>query len=331
MKFGIFPYQWGPSFDRTLRQCLLAEEMGFDSVWFGEHHGGGHGYWPSPLTALAALATRTRHVRLGTNILLLPLHDPVRVAEESAFLDSISGGRLILGVGLGYRQEEFDAFRIPMKERGRRLEEGVGLIKRLWAERQVEHKGRFYSCEGVTLSVRPRQNPGPPLWIGGWAEAAVERAARLGDGWLAGPTGSLTMLKECQAVYRNALNRSGKGNSPVEVPVTRELFVAEDIPTALREGGRHVARLYEETYIAWGVKRGWEDALLPSRKVRYEELARDRFIVGDPDQCAVQIERYRRELGMTHLICRMDFRYNDEEQVIKSMRLFAHQVMALFR
>lgn len=133
MKIGLSPLQGQSSFDETLRECERAEAAGFDSVWLGEHHNNPILH-PAPLIGLAAVASRTTRIHLGTGVLLLPLYHPMLVAEEGAMVDMISGGRLILGVGAGYAPEEFAAFGYSLKERGSRMEEGAALLSRLWTE-----------------------------------------------------------------------------------------------------------------------------------------------------------------------------------------------------
>ena len=130
MEVGLSPLQGQTSFEETLRECERAEEAGFDSVWLGEHHNNPILH-PAPLIGLAAIASRTSRIRLGTGVLLLPLYHPMMVAEEGAMVDMISGGRLILGIGAGYAPEEFAAFGRPLAERGSRLEEGAALLLRL--------------------------------------------------------------------------------------------------------------------------------------------------------------------------------------------------------
>src|SRR5207237_7637365 len=138
---GLSPLQTGGRFEETLEECERAEAAGFDSVWLGEHHNNVLLY-PTPLLGLAAIAAPTRRIRLGTAVLLLPLHHPLAVAEEAAMVDVISGGRVVLGVGAGYAPEEFAAFGVSITERGSRLDEAVPLIERMWTDDRVTHGGR---------------------------------------------------------------------------------------------------------------------------------------------------------------------------------------------
>src|SRR2546422_3758818 len=186
LKIGLSQLQGQASFEETLRECEQAEAAGFDSIWLGEHHNHPVLY-PAPLIGLAAVASRTRSIRLGTGVLLLPLYHPLAVAEEAAMVDVISGGRLILGVGAGYAPEEFAAFGVSIRERGSRMDEAVPLLRRLWSDERVTHEGRHYRLTNATVAPRPVQRYGPPIWFAGWVEPAIRRAARLGDAWLGGP------------------------------------------------------------------------------------------------------------------------------------------------
>src|SRR5438034_5246691 len=214
LEIGLSPLQGQATFDETLRECEQAEAAGFDSIWLGEHHSHPLLY-PAPLIGLAAVASRTRKIRLGTGVLLLPLYHPLRVAEEAAMVDVISGGRLILGIGAGYAPEEFAAFGYSIKERGSRLEESALLLQRLWTEENVTHHGRHYRVDNATVAPRPVQRPRPPIWFGAWAEPAIRRAARFGDAWLIGPSASFDEIAPCLRTYRETSRVMRKGEGDV--------------------------------------------------------------------------------------------------------------------
>jgi len=323
LRFGVAPTQWGDLFPRCLEETVLAERKGFTSVWMLEHHGTEEGYFPSPLAALEALATSTKTMRLGTCILILPIRHPLHVAEEAALLDVVSGGRLVLGVGLGYRREEFEAFGVPLGERGSRLEEGVELIKRLWTESSVTFKGKHFTLDNVSLSPKPLQRPRPPIWIGGWSRAQLRRAASLGDSWLPGPVPPFQKVKECLAIYGESLRRLGKDMEDVELPLMRNVHVAEDGETAWSQAEKPLLSMYRSQYLEWGhylVKPG-EEA---------EKLIGERCIIGSPDECIQQIERHRRELGVTQLLCRVSYPGLSAEAVKKSITLLGEKVIPYF-
>jgi probable F420-dependent oxidoreductase len=322
VQFGLSPLQSGGDFEATIAECERAEAAGFDSVWLGEHHNSVLLY-PAPLLGLAAIAARTRRVRLGTGVLLLPLYHPLAVAEEAAMVDVISRGRLILGVGAGYAPEEFDAFGVSMKERGSRLDEAVPLIHRLWTEDAVSHEGRHYRIGGATLRPRPVQRPRPPIWFAGWVEPALRRAGRLGDAWLGGPSAKLDELAGCVRMYQEGMRTVGRDPGRGEVALMRYVFVADSLERARDLAGDAFIRSFEATYFRWPhpvVKR-------PPGEMTIARLSEDRIILGDPASCVRQIERFRTELGLTHLICRMSVAGIPADAARASMDLFTREVM----
>lgn len=324
MKIGLSPLQGQASFDETLRECERAEAAGFDSVWLGEHHNNPVLY-PAPLIGLAAVASRTRSIRLGTGVLLLPLYHPVMVAEEGAMVDMISGGRLILGVGAGYAPEEFAAFGSSLKERGSRLEESAALLHRLWTEENVTHRGRHYHVDNATIAPRPVQRPRPPIWFGAWAEPAIRRAARLGDAWFVGPSANLQEIAPCAQHYREACSETGK--SAGEVALFRYVFVASSTNEAISAAGDPFIQAFEKMYFRWPhpvVKR-------PAGQLTIERLAEDRIILGDPRTCLEGITRFQRELGIKHLVCRFSVPGIPRDACQRSLDLFTGEVMPALR
>ena len=170
---------WGEVFHALLEQIEYVDTLGFDSIWITEHHFVPDGYAPSPVTLLAAIAARTQNVKLGTDILLLPLYNAVRLAEDLATVDLISGGRLMLGVGMGYRDEEFAAFGQTRRERVGRTEEGIDVLRGAWAEGPFSYEGQYYKLRDVDVTPKPLQTPHPPLFLATTSEPAARRAARL--------------------------------------------------------------------------------------------------------------------------------------------------------
>ena len=155
---------------------------GYDSAWLSEHHFAPDGYSPSPVVIAAAIAMKTKRMRIGTNVLLLPLYHPVRLAEDCATVDVLSHGRFEFGVGLGYRVNEFAGYGIPYNERAGRTNEGLEIIRRLWEGETVTFHGKYYQIEGARIEPPPVQHPRPPIWVGGLVKAAAKRVARYGDG-----------------------------------------------------------------------------------------------------------------------------------------------------
>ena len=324
MQVGLSPLQAGGDFGETIRECERAEAAGFDSVWLGEHHDHTLLY-PTPLIGLAAIAGRTRRLRLGTGVLLLPLHHPLAVAEEAAMVDVISGGRLILGVGAGYAPEEFAAFGVSIKERGSRLDEAVPLIQRLWSGERVTHEGRHYRITDARVSPRPVQRPRPPIWFAGWVEPAIRRAGRLGEGWLGGPSATRDELADCVRLFREA--RTAAGRDAGDVALIRYVFVAETEEHARAIAGTAFIRAFEETYFRWPhpvVKR-------PAGDLTIERLSQDRIILGDPASCLRQIRRFQDGLDLTHLVCRMSVAGIPRDAATTSLDLFTRDVLPSLR
>ena len=188
MKFGVGYYTLqspphNPSpheklYSEMLEEISAAEDLGFDSAWLSEHHFLNDGYCPSLLLTAAAIGARTKKIRIGTGVLLLPLHDLIRIAEDAAVADIISRGRLILGLGLGYRKEEFEGFGASLKERKGRMEEGLEILQKSWADGPFSFHGRYHNYENVNVTPKPVQRP-IPIWIGAFTEPAI-RGARPG-------------------------------------------------------------------------------------------------------------------------------------------------------
>jgi probable F420-dependent oxidoreductase len=325
MKFGLSPIQAGGDFAETIRECEQAEAAGFDSVWLGEHHNN-RTLYPTPLIGLAAIAGRTRKVRLGTAVLLLPLYHPLAVAEEAAMVDVISAGRLILGVGAGYAPEEFAAFGVSIKERGSRMDEAVPLIQRLWSEEKVTHAGRHYRVTSATVSPRPIQRPRPPIWFGGWVEPAIRRAGRWGEAWLGGPSARLDEVAACVRLYREGRQDAGRDPDAGEVALMRYVFVAESLERARDLAGAPFIRSFEDTYFRWPhpvVKR-------PAGTLTIERLAEDRIILGDPASCIQQLERFRKDLALGHLVCRVSAPGIPRDAAMSSLDLLTREVLPAF-
>jgi len=221
LKLGIYLNSQHPAgddprrrFAETVEQVRLVRSLGFDSIWAGEHHiTPGFHFFPQ-LPLLHRLAAEAEGLWIGTNVTLLPLHNPVELAEDGAFLDVITGGKFLLGVGLGYRPEEFQIFGVPLAERVSRFTEAVEIIRRLWSEDRVTHSGRHWQFSDVAIAPRPLQTPRPPIIIGAQVDAAIARAARIGDGWLAMPTSTLDQLDAQMSAFKSA--RSATKLPPAE-------------------------------------------------------------------------------------------------------------------
>ncbi len=226
----------------SLEQIAWAETLGFESVWLTEHHFVADGYTPSPLVLAAAIGECTKRMRIGTNLMLLPLADPVRLAEDAAALAILTDGRFDLGVGLGYRQLEFDYFARKLAHRPSLMEEGVAILRQAWSGEPIHIAGKRFAIDG--LRVSPVPNKPPRIFMGGMAEPAIARAARLGDGFLS--TGGIG-----HDLYVKALDAAGKPRSAGAIAAGHWAIVAADPE---REAAKLAGPvLYQSnTYIQWG-------------------------------------------------------------------------------
>jgi alkanesulfonate monooxygenase SsuD/methylene tetrahydromethanopterin reductase-like flavin-dependent oxidoreductase (luciferase family) len=327
MQFGIIPSEGGALFEEALAESVLAEELGFDSIWMEEHHSIPGHYWPSPLIVLAAIGARTSRVLLGTDVVVTPFYHPVRLAEDVAVVESLTGDRLILGVAIGYRPDEFALYDAEFERRGGRLEEMLAIVRPLWRGERVDHEGPGWRVHG---SIEPRPTKEPRVWIGGWGPRTIQRAAQLADAWVPGPTAGLAKLLELRASYDTALTEAGRALSSVPRPLTREVIVAPTDAEALELAEKHLMVNYREEYGG-----GWQHPLIgnadTTRYDRLEEIGRDRFIVGSPETCIRAIRRFVDELGIDHLICRLFFPGMPHDHIMREIRLLADEVIPAFR
>ncbi|MGE5850889.1 MAG: LLM class flavin-dependent oxidoreductase, partial [Candidatus Methylomirabilota bacterium] len=173
LRIGFIPTEGGHYYKEALEEVIRGEGLGFDSIWMEEHHSVVNHYWPSPLTVLAGFATRTSKVILGTDILVAPFYHPVRLAEDVALLDVMSGGRFVLGLAIGYKPDEFALYGAELEKRGARFEEQLAIVKGLWTQESLSFQGKYYKIEG-RLEPKPITKPYPPVWIGGWGDLTLK-------------------------------------------------------------------------------------------------------------------------------------------------------------
>ncbi|MEZ5266773.1 MAG: LLM class flavin-dependent oxidoreductase [Acidimicrobiales bacterium] len=290
-----------------VEQVKLAAATGFDSIWAGEHHlTPGYHFFPQ-LTLLAHLAAHSGTMAIGTNLVLLPLHRPVDIAEQVALIDQACGGRFILTVGQGYRPEEFAAFGVPFEQRLARMVEGIEVIRRLWTEREVDHEGSYFRLEKATVAPGPRRPGGPPIWLGATSDRAIRRAGRLGDAFMATPNDDSAGVRRQLEVF--AAGRAEAGLPPAtETGRMLEVFCHRRRDQAFELARPHLLRKYA-AYASWGLTgsagEAASDAGAADDEASFAELARDRFVIGDPDDVAAGLVHQHRAVGITHLAMRV--------------------------
>jgi probable F420-dependent oxidoreductase len=325
LKIGFIPIEGGHYYREALDEVTRAEELGFDSVWMEEHHSVTNHYWPSPLTVLAGFATRTSRLLLGTDIVVAAFHHPVRLAEDVAMLDVMSNGRAILGIAIGYKPDEFALYGVDLEKRGARFEEQLAIMKGLWTQERVQFKGTYYSMEG-RLEPKPVQRPHPPVWIGGWGDITLRRAATLADNWIPGPTADLKRLLAGKQQFLERRRTAGLA-PPAEWPLTRDVIVADTDQRARELAEEHIMVSYRREY-AGGWRHPFIDASIATD---LDKLMEDRFIIGGPEQCVRRLRRFVEQYGMTHLICRMFFPGMPHAHIMRGLELLAREVFPAFR
>lgn len=284
---------------RTFELCRLAEDLGFETAMIGHHHFVSH--LPSdPFALLSAIAARTTTLRLATAIFQLAIHHPLRVAEQVAMLDQLSGGRAALGVGLGWDTKEYAAFGADFRHRGARLEEALVIVRAALSQPTVSHNGGFWSFPEVALQPQPVQQPAPPVWVAGLAPAAIDRAARLGDGWICDPVQTVPQVAQLRATYVDACMRADR---------TPEWMLRRYVWLGSRDDlEAHWLPAFVRSQLAyWRVAtEGPEERRLFARidageDVSPREVAADRFLGGPPGDVVEQIDQVVEATGCDHI------------------------------
>lgn len=331
LRFGLWyafrnPAQWRRPYPELyaaiLQQIEDAEGLGYHDVWLTEHHFCDDGHAPSILPLAAAVAARTKTLRIGTGVLLLPLHDAVRVAEDGATVDILSNGRFELGVGVGYRPQEFEGLGISRKTRASRADEGLEVIRRLWNGGPVDFEGQHYQLRGIELSPPPVQHPRPPIWVGGFAPAATKRAARLGDGFIG--TGE---INDQVRIYRETRAELGLAGPGRVAGGHFWLIVSKDPEKTYADVGPHV--LYQlQMYTRWANDAGME--LFPYMENEAQIRESGLLQVVSPAQAVDMIGTYAEETGIERYYTWTIPPGYPAERMTEHLALFASEVIPKF-
>lgn len=319
---------------RTYRLCQTAEELGFDFAMVGSHRFSAGATDPSaPFVLLSAVAARTSALRLATLVLVLPLFDPLAVAEQVATLDGLSDGRAILGVGVGYRRYEYEALGLSWNGRGTRLEEGVEVLRQAWGPAPVCFEGRHFRFDGVQVLPKPAQEPGPPIWIGAQGRTSIARAGTHGDGWTAGYLESLPVLAPRIEAYRSAARGAGRESAVCLMRKTGIRATRAEVEEDWMPGVLDLLRGYRDAGARWpGDSEFWAAAAGAGTNV--EGVARDRMVIGTPEDCIAEIERIEALTGCEYFLPsfgtagRTDA---DDAQLAEDVALFGREVIPAFR
>ncbi len=333
IRFGVWfdfrnPPQWRRPYPelyaQTIEQVVWAESQGFESAWLSEHHFAPDGYSPSPVVIAAALAVKTSRIRIGTNVLLLPLYHPVRLAEDCATVDILSGGRFELGVGLGYRVNEFEGYGVPYKERAGRTAEGLEIIRRLWEGETLTFHGRYYQIDGARLEPPPVQRPRPAIWVGGMRKSASKRVARYGDGIIGAGI---------RAIYEAARTEMAElGRDPGKLRVIEGnlwLVVSDDPEKTWHELGHHLLHVFQD--YAPGLEKAGMGRLMPYPKDVAALRSMGYVTIVTPETAVQMLKQQTVDMPVEHF-CFMSVPPGLPPKVMYPyLELFAQKVMPHFR
>jgi alkanesulfonate monooxygenase SsuD/methylene tetrahydromethanopterin reductase-like flavin-dependent oxidoreductase (luciferase family) len=321
----------------VIEEAEYAEELGYEGFWVGEHHfQASYRVFPAPQMLLAAISQRTRKLRLGTGVSVLPVNDPIRLAEDLAELDLMSHGRVVFGAGRGYQPHEFAGFHVAMETAKERFWECLDVIRLAWTREQFSYNGRFYSYEDIALLPRPVQEPSPPIFVAAASPGSAEEAARRGYAFTCAPFASSPSPEEVASQlmrYRGIYRASGYGEPPDDLPHVFWTHVSETTAQALREAEAGMKRKLGGATKVW-VKpnvSGYEtfakigQFLATATIEQLDGLS----IFGDPPRCLDKVKRYE-AAGVKHLLVMFDWGGMPQRTIFNSMELFAKYVMPHF-
>ena len=345
MKFGLFTHVPWPEgsepqqvFRNTVEEIQYAEEVGFTGAWLAEHHFSRYGMASSCLVFAGHLAARTSKIRIGTAVLVPPLHNPIRLAEDTATVDVLSDGRLDVGFGRGTAGYEYRGYNMDRDESQERFQESIGVIKGMWTTREYSHKGKYYQVNSANLTPPPLQRPHPPIYIASSrTEETLRFIAASGHPLIIGAVlDNKDSLDLCRRYAE--FSRQAGHNVPIsEIPFFRYTHVGETEELA-REGARAgINWTMDMTQWRRSLEKGSEvyESLEEWRRTRaelptdFEYIYENRSVIGSPEQCVEKIKALQNE-GVEYFVCNFSFGGIEHSQLMRSMKLFAEEVMPHF-
>jgi alkanesulfonate monooxygenase SsuD/methylene tetrahydromethanopterin reductase-like flavin-dependent oxidoreductase (luciferase family) len=332
MDFGLFflmqrDEQWAEPavYDSDLEQMLAAEALGYHSVWVAEHHFNDYGLCPAPQVLAAFLAARTRTLRLGMGVSLLPLHHPVDLAEQLAVLDVVSGGRLDVGIGRGGTLQDYQTFRSERADARQRIEEGIALMQQCWSGQPFDFAGQFHSAERLHVRPRPVQRPHPPLFIAANSEDSVLSAARLGLPTLSSFFVPVPELQRRRQLYRDTARAAGRPQAEIDELEGRcgGMRVGATEPPFM--GYQRKMAVLRSDATGGNVPNSFDRSLLRLRTF-HEYLADGWALIGTPAEVTDGLQQYLDATGYQRVLLLMALPGIETPLALRSMRLFAEEV-----
>ena len=337
MDIGTFLLMQSPSgrssneiYARAIEQAQAAEALGFRNVWLAEHHFSTYGYVSRPLQLATYIAAKTTRVRVGTAVVVVPLHHPLLVAEEIATLDVLSGGRADIGLGRGYQRYEFERFGLKLDSDGTRWDESLDVLLKAFEGKPFSYDGKFFKIPETAIYPKTVQKPRPPVWITAQSEYSIQAAARRGLNVLTGGFGvPVERLREFGEFFSRIAADRAPGERPL-VGVQRAVYVTKDAADA-REAAEQARWNMRVTLSLRNnyerVDNGNAVPVPAKTEPTIDELLDRYLIVGTPDTCIRQIRRVQELVGISHFNCSFWFGDMDQARVLRSMELFSQEVM----
>ena len=333
MKFGIFVFGDNPPdigrsnqkyYEEVLTMAEWAEELGFDSFWLGEHHFYWYGTCASPPMVIAALGQRTKKIRLGPAISVLPFHHPLIVAEEYALADNLCGGRLNFAIGSGFSPLEYRTFGMSMEEARERYWEEFDVILKAWRQEEFSHKGKFYQIENFSLWMKPLQKPMPPTWIAASSDETLIKAGELGFATMGIPfvrSDNILGVKAKNDLFKESYFRAGHKKDP-DIIVALHVCLQQSEKDAVKLARPHFARVVD--YLKTSRRPG---AKVPDLdNIMQEKLA----IFGAPEDAVAILKEYE-NIGVTHIVCMVNFGGLPMPDVRRTLELMSKEVFPTFQ
>ena len=329
MKFGIFVFGdnhpgLGRSNQRYYEEVLTmaewAEELGFDSFWLGEHHFYWYGTLPSPPMLIAALGQRTKKIRLGPAISVLPFHHPLMVAEEYAFADNLCGGRLNFAVGSGFSPIEYKMFGMSLEDARERYWETFDIILKAWTQDEFSHEGRFYKIESGSLHLKPLQKPMPPTWVAASSDETLRKSGELGLPIMGIPfarSGSILEVKEKNDIFTESYVRAGHKEAP-DIIVALHVYLHQNEERAITSSRLCYERVLE--YLRTSRRPG-------SKVPDFDNVRKEKLVVFSTPERAEEIFREYQKIGVTHVICMVNFGGVPMPDARRTLELLSKEVM----
>jgi alkanesulfonate monooxygenase SsuD/methylene tetrahydromethanopterin reductase-like flavin-dependent oxidoreductase (luciferase family) len=324
MRIGLYVHAQHPAssdsataLNEHLEQTRAAREGGFASLFAGQHFLPDPFWMFQPIPLLARLAAEAEDMELGTGVLLLPLLNPVDVAEQAASLDVIAGGRSVVGIGYGYRKVEDDALNVPTK-RATAYAQKAHVLSRLLAGETVTASGPGYELDSAALTLQPLQKPRPPIWAAAVTDAGIARQAPLADAWFMPPMSTVSELE-----HGLAIDTDKRGGTPSSrIPVMREACIAKTDEAAIAAARPFLEEKYR-VYAGWGQSETLGDG--------WDALAADRFLVGSPETVTQELSQLSERLGATDVSLRLAWPGFPHAATMRSIELLASEVIPRLR